>query len=79
MSFSEVAELLKMSNRQLYEKERLSCFFTLLSQGSEIKNPQDIIRFGWEKKIKKEGKRLTKEELKKKAEQAKKYIKNGRR
>lgn len=74
MSLDEVIALTKASDRRLYEKERLQCFFNLIAQGAKVKKPTDVMLFEWEKKTKKEVKRLTKEELNKKAEDGKRLL-----
>lgn len=75
MSFDEIAELLKVKNDQEkreLEKERLSWFHLYRAMGSDVQSPERVQRFGWEKKVK-EGKKLTEEEKRTKAEKAKKY------
>ena len=79
MSFDEIAELLKVKNDQekrSLEKARLSWFHIYRAMGSDVKSPELVQRFEWEKKTKKEVKKLTAEERKIKAEKAKNYIKN---
>lgn len=75
MSFDEITELLKVKNDQEkreLEKERLSWFHIYRAMGNDVQSPERVQRFGWEKKVK-EGKKLTEEEKRTKAEKAKKY------
>jgi len=76
MSFDEIAELLKVKNDQEkreLEKERLSWFHVYRAMGSDVQSPEKVQRFEWEKKEKRQGKKLTEEEKRIKAEKAKKY------
>jgi hypothetical protein len=73
MSFEEIAVFLKSHTKNLYEQERLQCFFNLISQGIKVKKPEDIVRFGWEKKIK-ENKKPTKEQIEKRAKKAEEWL-----
>jgi hypothetical protein len=78
MSFDEINELIKEKTRQEregWEKERWNWFYVLISQGSQAKSPKDIIIFPWEKKEVKT-KVLTKAQIEKKANQAKKWLNN---
>ena len=80
MSFDEIAELLKVKNQQekrSLEKDRLSWFHVYRAMGSDVQSPERVQRFEWEKKVK-EGKKLTAEEKRVKAEKAKNYLKNGK-
>jgi hypothetical protein len=74
MSFEEISSLLKESTKKLYEKERLQCYFNLISQGSKIKSPQDVVLFEWEKKTKSKPKELTKNQVDKKAKEAEQWL-----
>jgi hypothetical protein len=78
MSFDEINALLKEKNekdKNRWEHERAGWFFSLVAQGSKAKKPEDIYRFSWEKKAKKQkGKRLNKEQLSIKAQEAKQWL-----
>lgn len=77
MSFDEVAIFLKAHNdkkKEEWEKERWTWFYILLSKDAGIKKPTDIMKFDWEKKPKKEGKKLTRDEIRKKEEKAKRWL-----
>lgn len=81
MSFDEVSELLKAENereKRTLERDRLNWFHTYRAMGSDVKSPEMVQRFEWEKKPKKEPKKLTDEEKIKRAEKAKNYIKHGK-
>jgi hypothetical protein len=73
MSFEEIASFLKEDKKRVYEKERLQCFFNLLSQGSKVKKPEDIIKFGWENKTN-ERKIVPKEKIEKRAKKAEEWL-----
>jgi hypothetical protein len=73
MSLAEIGVLLKANNKNIFEKERLGCFFYLISQGNKISSPKDICTFEWEKS-KKEVKKLSKEGLIQKSQRAKKWL-----
>jgi len=82
MSFDEVSELLKAENekeKRLLERDRLNWFHTYRAFGSDVRSPEMVQRFEWEKKPKKEGKKLTEEEKQSKANKAKSYLRNGKR
>lgn len=79
MSMDEVAQLLKASgdrDRRVWERERISWFYTLVAQSGtkEFKKPSDVFTFEWEKEPKKEPKKLTKEEVKQKVKEADKWL-----
>ena len=84
MSFIEVGILLaekRKKEQESWEKLRWNWYYSVIAQrgNKDFKNPQNLIRFPWEIKPKKEVKELTKEELQKKIKEAEKYLNNGKR
>jgi len=80
MSFEAMSRLLEAENerkKRELENDRIQWFYTLIAPGlSKVEKPQDIVTFDWEKKEKKHGKRLTKEQLKEQETKANKWLKN---
>ena len=77
MSFDAMSSLIKADNeknKRVLEKERMGWFYTVVAQGNKIKKPSDLITFEWEKKPKRQGKRMTKDELKNTERKAKKWL-----
>ena len=79
MSFDEINSLLKVKDferRESWEQIRQQCFYSF-KPWSEIKSPTDLFKFPWEKK--KEVKPLSKDQVKKKVKDAKKWLGKGKR
>lgn len=79
MSLDEINEIIKSINeneKRELEKERLNWFHTYRAFGSDVRKPEDIVRFEWDSTSSRQGKRLSKEQINKKAKQAKKWLNN---
>lgn len=77
MSFDEIAHLLEAANqndRESWEKVRQICFYTVAIQTDKIKKPADLFKFPWEEEKKKPSRKLTKEQVDKKFNEAKKWL-----
>lgn len=83
MSFDEMASLLKADNekqKRELERDRMQWFYSLVAPGfSKATKPTDLLVFDWEKAPKKQGRKLTKEELTEKETKAKKWLGKAKR
>jgi hypothetical protein len=81
MSFDEISAVLKRrikNDQEQWERQRMDWIFILRSQGADITDPRQVYRFGWEEPVTKSRKPLTKEQVKKKEIQAKRWLDKGK-
>jgi hypothetical protein len=74
MSLDEINEILeykRIQNRESWERLRATWFHTYRAFGCDYKDPADIGLFPWEKK---ESKRLTKSQVKKRNKDAEQWL-----
>ena len=74
MSFDEAQALYKAKNEEhklSMEQTRLLCFYNVISMNGtkQFKKPSDLFEFPWEKAAKPKSRRLTEDEVLKKAEE----------
>jgi hypothetical protein len=83
MSIEEVASVLSANNKKKQEQlelNRMGWYYSLIAPGmSKVQEPKDLVVFEWEKAGKKiEGNKYSKEELKRKEEEAKRWLETNR-
>jgi hypothetical protein len=79
MSFDEINALINAKtkqNHEEWEQQRWNWFYILVSQGSKAEKPKDILIFPWEEEKVKQKKPLTKAQVDKRANQAKRWLNN---
>ena len=80
MSTDEMSSLLKVDNaknREEWERIRMGWYYSIIAPGmSKVQSPEDLIKFSWEREDREiKGRKYSKEELRKKEDEALKFIK----